>query len=323
MKAILFGTGWRAMFYVRIAAALPGLLSIGAVYTRHQERLALISAMGLCAAHDMDEALSHEHDIVIVASGKEGFLETVRLLRSRGENVLCETSFLPFSDEDNMSLLPMDGAVAEQYAYTPLFSSVIAALDLIGEADQLYLSGLHNHHAASIARRILHLGDSLPDKIQSCDFGSSVTATGGRGGLTREGKEEQYVRKVRILDFGGKLFINDFSSNQYHSYLFGKRIEVRGRHGIITQEGVSLVNGTQWPCHIPFVFHRDSVTGNGSLTLSHVTLGDRTVFENPFYPANLNDDEIAISIILQAMASGAACPSVRDGVLDARLGHLL
>lgn len=219
MKAILFGTGWRAMFYVRIAAALPGLLSIGAVYTRHQERLALISAMGLCAAHDMDEALSHEHDIVIVASGKEGFLETVRLLRSRGENVLCETSFLPFSDEDNMSLLPMDGAVAEQYAYTPLFSSVIAALDLIGEADQLYLSGLHNHHAASIARRILHLGDSLPDKIQSCDFGSSVTATGGRGGLTREGKEEQYVRKVRILDFGGKLFINDFSSNQYHSYL--------------------------------------------------------------------------------------------------------
>lgn len=98
---------------------------------------------------------------------------------------------------------------------------------------------------------------------------------------------------------------------------------MRGRHGIITQEGVSLVNGTQWPCHIPFVFHRDSVTGNGSLTLSHVTLGDRTVFENPFYPANLNDDEIAISIILQAMASGAACPSVRDGVLDARLGRLL
>ena len=70
MKAILFGTGWRAMFYVRIAATLPGLLSIDAVYTRHQERLALISAMGLCAAHDMDEALSHEHDIVIVASGK-------------------------------------------------------------------------------------------------------------------------------------------------------------------------------------------------------------------------------------------------------------
>ena len=42
-------------------------------------------ARGLNASADFNEALSAEHDAVIVASGKSGFYETMMKLKERGE----------------------------------------------------------------------------------------------------------------------------------------------------------------------------------------------------------------------------------------------
>ena len=74
---------------------------------------------------------------------------------------------------------------------------------------------------------------------------------------------------------------------------------------------------------MPFIFHRDSSTGNGSLTLSHVTLGERTVFVNPYYPLEMNDDEIAMARMLELYDMGEDVYPFREGVADARLGRLL
>ena len=74
---------------------------------------------------------------------------------------------------------------------------------------------------------------------------------------------------------------------------------------------------------MPFIFHRDVSVGNGSLALTHVTLGERTLFVNPYYPADLNDDEIAIAEILRRMDSGEDCPTILSGIEDARTGRLL
>ena len=59
------------------------------------------------------------------------------------------------------------------------------------------------------------------------------------------------------------------------------------------------------------------------MTLSHATLGERTVFTNPFYPLNLNDDEIGIALLLKSIEEGGCYPSIREGIEDARLGRLL
>lgn len=323
MKAVLFGTGWRAMFYVRIARALPELLEIVSVCTRKEERAELMRKEGLAAFTDPEKALAVPHDITLAVSGKEGFYPLMCRLKERSEFVLTETSFLPLSDKELDDLSGMKGAVAEQYRFTPLYASAIAAMDMVGEIDQLYLSGLHNHHAASIARTVLGLGSRMPDEIRTLDFPSSIRKTGSKEGMIVNGTAEDYTRKLRLLRFGEKLFIQDFSTNQYHSYFYGRSFEIRGRYGIINEREVRCLGPDGYPCILPFAFHRDWTTGNGSLTLSHATLGERTVFVNPFYPAELNDDEIAIADIIRRIDAGEDYPEIISGVEDARLGRLL
>ena len=322
MKAVLFGTGWRARFFLRIAKALPSILEITAVYTHSKERAKEIEMEGFFSSCDINTALSMEHDAVIVASGKNDYFHTVQSLNERGECIISETSLLSLSDEELEELCTYKGMVMEQYQYTPQFASLLNSLPFIDGIDQLYLSGLHNHHSASIARKVLSLGCRMPDEACSMDFPSKMMKTGGRGCMVSGGIGE-YERKVRLLRFGTSLFIHDFSSNQYHSYLYGKSFEVRGTSGIITERGLSTVDDSGYPVFIPFVFHRDSSTGNGSLALSHVTLGDKTVFINPYYPENLNDDEIAMAWMLDRFGKGDVLYPFREGVADARLGKLL
>ena len=324
MDVVLFGTGWRAGFFLRIARLCPDIINIVSVYSRSPERARESAAQGFISVSDRIRALEADHDAVIVASGKEGFAETLRFLRDRGERIISETTFLSLSGEelDEVSLID-GGMVLEQYAFTPLFASVMASLPLLGHVDQMYLSGLHNHHAAAIARKVLSLGYELPERIESMDFRSSMPCTGSRNGLERNGKDEEYARSVRMMRFSSSFLITDFSSNQYHSYLYGKRFEIRGDRGVMNEAGVSIVDGCGYPASMPFIFHRDVSVGNGSLALTHVTLGERTLFVNPYYPADLNDDEIAIARMLELYGKGKDIYPFREGVADARLGRLL
>ena len=106
MKAVLFGTGWRSMFYIRIAKALPELLEIVSVCTRKRERAEMFGAEGLNAVTDSTEALSVPHDIVIVSSGPDGFFSLMKMLDERHETVLTETTFAA-SDSTKESIVAL------------------------------------------------------------------------------------------------------------------------------------------------------------------------------------------------------------------------
>ena len=69
MKAVLIGTGWRAHFYMRIARLLPDLLQIVSIYTHTEERRREIDDEGFEAFTDLDQALSYDHEAVIISSG--------------------------------------------------------------------------------------------------------------------------------------------------------------------------------------------------------------------------------------------------------------
>ena len=323
MKAVLLGTGWRARFFMRISRLFPSVLDIVSIYTHTKGRAEEIRAEGYPATSDLESALSTPHEAVIVASGKTGFFDVLRYLHSRGERIISETTVLSLEDEELAAVEGYGGLVMEQYSFTPLLASALSSIPLLGDVDQLYLSGLHNHHAAAIARKVLSLGHSMPDEICTMDFPSRIVKTGSRKGMEVSGEMEEYTRKVRMMRFGSSLFINDFSSNQYHSYLYGKSFEIRGEKGVLSERGLSAVDEGGYPVFIPFVFHRDSSTGNGSLTLSHVTLGERTVFVNPYYPLEMNDDEIAMARMLELYDMGEDVYPFREGVADARLGRLL
>ena len=322
MKAVLFGTGWRAHFYIRIASLLPSLLTISSVYTRSEERKSLILSEGLDATTDISAALSAEHDAVIVASGRDGFLPLLEELEKRGERILTETSFLPLSDEELARAGKIEGFAFEQYLHTPLYSSVMAALGRIGKVSSFYLSALHNHHAASLMNAVFP-GLEIKDVKRLLEEKAECLKTGTRSGLVRTEEREEYTRKITSVTFGtGEVFITDFSSNQYHSYIIPSRLEIRGEKGVITERGVTYIDGEGYPVSLPFVFHRDEGKTGQQPSFSHVTLGDVTVFRNRFYPLPLSDDEIAIATMLEEYSHGVLTYTIRKAVDDARVGKL-
>ncbi len=322
MKAVLCGTGWRAFFYIRIAAALPSLLVISSLYTHSEERRAMLVGKGLNALTDIDEALRKEHDAVIVASGKEGFLPLLEYLERRGEKIITETSFLTLSESELSRAGRIRGWTLEQYLHTPFYSSVMRAAERIGRISYFYLSGLHNHHAASVMKAVFP--DKEIDEVKRLlDSSFDCLRTGDRSGLLRSGETEQYWRKITSVTFrSGEVFICDFSSNQYHSYIIPLRIEIRGERGIVTEKGVTSIDKDGYPVSEEFVFHRDSGKSSHYPSLSHVTLGRERVFTNNFYPAVLSDDEIAIAGMLEEYREGRLLYSIKDAADDARLGKL-
>ena len=319
---VLFGTGWRAEFYMRIADASPGF-KLNAIYTRSEERRREIEKRGFKVFTSIEETLSEDHDLAVIASGNEGLTALLEKLRDR-EVIACETSFLKLADKElDYISTNIYGYALEQYWHTPLYASIKEALPLIGAIDSVYLSALHNHHAASIARYIFR-DEKIKDIRTLSETNAKCIKTGSRAGIERGNEIQEYKRKITQIEYeSGRIFINDFSSNQYHSAIIPSRIEIRGVKGIITERGVTYVQENGYATTLPFVFHRGSDKINEPMTLSHVTLGERTVFTNPFYPSLMNDDEIAIASMLKEIKEGKSTYNIKEAIEDAKLGKLL
>ncbi len=320
---VLFGTGWRAEFYMRIAEASP-LFKLNAIYTRSEERRKEIEKRGFKVFTSIDETLIEAHDMAVIASGNDGLIPLLDNLNERGTTIACETSFLKLNDNElDYISSNINGYALEQYWHTPLYGSIKEALPLIGDIESVYLSALHNHHAASIARYIFK-DEVIKDIRTISETNARCIKTGSRAGREISNEMQDYKRKITQIEYAsGKIFINDFSSNQYHSAIIPSRIEIRGAKGVITERGVSYVKDNGYVATLPFIFHRGSDKINEPMTLSHVTLGERETFINPFYPALLNDDEIAIAAMLNEIKERRNTYSIKDAVEDAKLGKLL
>lgn len=320
-RFVLCGTGWRSEFYLRIASQLKDEFEIVSIYTHHEERRDYLLSLGYSATTSLSTALSFPHDGVIVAGGKEGFLPLLKELSSLNETILSETTFLSLSENELEEASHIPGFTLEQYWHTPLYASIRKALPLIGRVNFVYLSALHNHHAASIMRGI------FPDKEikeikRLFELSYPSIRTGSRSGMERDGEMEEVKRKVTSVTFsGGEVFITDFSSSQYHSYIIPSRIEIRGERGYITESGVVYSGEDGYPIRSPFVFYREEGKINHTPTLSHVTLGDKVIYKNPFYNAPFSDDEIAISSVLREFGNGTLSYTIKDGAKDAEIGR--
>lgn len=337
MKArfIVIGYGWRADFYYRIAKLLPDRFRICAGVLRTPERAEQVAEKeGVFATSDLAEALAQKPDFAVLCVPKAATKEYLTRLMEMGIPVLCETP--PGRDVEELRELWKDAQrlrgrvqVAEQYFLQPYYAGVLEIIrgGWLGEVSSAMLSAVHGYHAVSLFRKILGVGHESCT-IVGQKFTQAVTATNGRNGFDRSGRIVQEERRWASLQFeSGKTAFLDFSGEQYFSLIRARRWNVRGVRGEIDDMTVRCLTEENLP--VEQTIRRIDVGINNISEWSHkgMMFLDRQIYENPFYPARMNDDEIAMASCLRAMkeyaAAGKEFYSLREALQDAYLAFEL
>jgi predicted dehydrogenase len=311
MKPIEFGivgAGWRTEFYLRIARALPERFRTTGVVVRNPEkRKPFEQAWGVRVCADADELLKTSPLFVVTAVSWAGNPELLKHLSERGIPVLSETPPAPDLPQlAEVSALAGKGAkiqVAEQYWAQPHHQACSAVIEkgLIGRPTHAQISVAHGYHGISLIRRFLGIGFE-PPKISGKRLVAPIVAGGGRNGPPTEEKTRNSDQDIVFLDWGDRLGILDFTGDQYFGWIRNPRVLIRGERGEIVNDTVYYLKDFRTPMAVSL--RRDITGANGNLEgfyLRGIQAGSEWAYANPFAPAPLSDDEIAIATCLAKM----------------------
>ena len=245
LSFVIIGSGWRAMFYVRIALRYPQCFRLCYLLCRTKEKaerihreygIPVTTEAGVC-----EEACP---DFVVVAVDRASNCAVTRKWLEKGCAVLAETPAAETVEGlEALWALRQAGAhlqIAEQYIRYPLIAAGLRAIErgLLGDPYAVELSLAHDYHAASLIRRMLRCGPDAAGRPfpamklrgEARDF--PVEETGSRYGSITDGSVRQSRRTRVTLEFdNGKAAFYDFDSVQYHSAIRARHINVRGQRG--------------------------------------------------------------------------------------------
>lgn len=310
IRFAVIGSGWRSLFYVRIARALPDMFELTALLCRGQEKADRIQKeYGIHTTTSEDEIIASKPDFVVSAVNKSSMSDVVRYWAAKGIPVLSETP--AGLDIDILKAIRQDvenGAriqVAEQYF---LYPSIKALIDecksgTIGEPVSLTISAMHDYHAASVIRRMLDTG--LEDvAITGKTFFMKVTDTRTRYEVLTEGRVVEKEEKHLVMEYAdGKTAFYDFMSDQYRSPIRNRYINLRGTRGEIINDTV-------------YYLDKDNLAACKKLDIT-----------NPYGYAGLSEDEAAITGILLGMKNyvdtGKEVYPMDEALYDAYIGILM
>jgi predicted dehydrogenase len=325
------GSGWRALFFMRVAQALPERFHVSGVVTRTPERAEEVrTGWGVNAYSRLEDLLKADRpDFLVLSVPRSVVVEWVERLVAANVAVLCETP--PAEDLDGLrrvtELVARRGRVqvAEQYQYQPLHAARLALTDggVIGKVVMASLSVCHDYHAFSLMRR----------HLQVTGEGALLRATTLRSqiesGLSRSGQRQvpgtaEEVRTTALVEFGSRLGVYDFAGVQYFSYVRSPRVTIRGSDGEIADGSLRRVPGLDDPVTMDLRREHAGHEGNlGGFYLRGLSMGDKWVYRNPFPGARLSDDEIAVATCMELMGRHAAGGPPFYGVADAAQDHYL
>jgi predicted dehydrogenase len=286
------GGGWRAEFYLRLARELPARFTVVGQVTRS----------GLA------EMLDRRPDFVVTAVAKEANARIVAELVERGVPVLSETPPAP-TVEALRELWSVAGGlvqVAEQYPFQPMHAVRLglARDGALGQVTGAQVSSTHDYHAVALLRGLLGAGFA-PAVVGAGRFAAPIVRGPDRGGRPAVEELVEAHRVVATLDFGaGRLGLYDFTDGQWFHPLRGHRHVVSGTHGEIVDDVVVRLAdaGTAVSSRI-----ERRQTGLGAdlegFALDVLTLDGAVRWRNPYFPARLSDEEIAIARCLDAMSA--------------------
>lgn len=324
----LVGGGWRAEFYLRVARALSRDLAVDGVVVRNREKgVDFERRWAVKTYRTTDELLrATDPDFVVTCVSWESNPLIVEQITSHDLPVLSETPPAPdLAGLSKLWSLVAKGAriqVAEQYIYQPHHAARLALIESgdLGTISQVQVSVAHGYHGVSLLRHFLGIG--FEDvQILARGFDSSVVA-----GPTRSGPpdKEQFTTSSQTLawlDYGDRLGIYDFCGEQYLSWIRGQRLLVRGERGEIIDHHIRYLLDYAHPADL--ILRRITAGANGNLEgfyLKGIVAGDRWLYRNPFAPARLSDEEIAVATVLTKMSdyveSGAQVYSLGEACQD-------
>ncbi len=330
----IVGSGWRAEFYLRIAAALPDRFRVSGLLSRSDAaRASIASRFGVPTAASLDELVAARPAFVVLSTPRDVTFDLLFELAARGVPVLAETP--PAPDLPRLRRLREVGEsgarvqVAEQYQFQPLHAARLRTIrdGRIGTPMSAYLSVAHGYHGVDLARRYLAMGDA-PLSIGARRFRSTIVEGSGRAGPPADSRIVPSEQLVATVEGDGRVAVFDFSEDQYFSWIRSSHLIVRGERGEIADEVMRSLDSRSRPAELPFVRRETGVGGNlEGRHLVGITLGEAWVYENPFAPARLADEEIAVATCLARMVEylrgGEDVCSLADAAQDAAVALLI
>ncbi|MCR2807531.1 Gfo/Idh/MocA family protein [Paenibacillus soyae] len=313
----LIGGGWRAAFYLRIAAMLPHQFRVSGILLRSPEKYSELLAKWNVPVYSSADALAKECDFLVLAVSKTAAASRIAELAEAGIPVLAETPpAVSLAEYERLTAIAASKPsiqVAEQYPLLPHHQArtAYAQAGKIGGVHHVQASAGHGYHGISLIRKWLSI-----DPAESCEIiGRKLTMPIADVPYRdqdvsddREGIEQQ---EIAILQFGsGKSALLDFSRSQYFSPIRSNRILIRGTHGEIRDNDAVRKLGAGRFENVRFERVQSGQEGSlAPLSLLEIRAGAETLYRNPFTPHPLSDEELGIAEALLKMDR-----FIRDGV---------
>ena len=334
--SIIGGASFRAQYYLRIAQALPDRFRVCGMVVRDQAKAQLIEQKwNITTYRNLTQLLENENpDFVVVSVSGSAVPEYLLQLGELGIPALAETP-PALSIEGLVSLhekLTCQGAkvqVAEQYHLHPIQEARLSMIQSgrLGNVTQATVSVSHFYHGISLMRKMLGVGFESAT-IRGMRFEAPIVAGPDRSGAPKEEKVIMAERDLAWLEFDQKLGIYDFTKDQHRSWIRSNHLSVRGDRGEIFDNRLTVLADYSTPVHLELKrINKGEEENQEGYYLDGILAGEQWVYRNPFIPARLYDDEIAIASCLKKMgeylAGGPSFYSLPEASQDQYLGLMM
>lgn len=343
-KFIIVGSGWRSLYYVRIAKALPEVFELCAMYCRSEEKaMKMANEHQIHTTTSIEECLSYQPDFAVVVVTKSDIAKVSMEWMDRGLTVLCETpASLDLEILKKLWALEQEGkklVVAEQYTHYPIYRAMKKVLDrnLLGSRDVMNISLAHEYHGASLMREFLGLeiSDGFAVKAKTYEFPTADTLT--RYEKIQNGKISNKKRTVATFEFeSGKVALYDFDSEQYRSPIRKNTCKLQGQLGELIDDTLYYLDANTYEEHVGKIqvstraVHTEYDNPNLSdiEEVTGITFDGESVYEPEFGLCGLAQDETAIATMMKKTAlyahgEGATPYPLKDALTDAYVAILL
>lgn len=239
IRYVIVGSGWRSLYYVRVAKALPDRFELCAMFCRSGEKAEKIAKEhGIYTTTSIEECRNFKPDFVVVVVNKADIAKVSMEWMNYGLTVLCETPAALDTDTLNQLWgLHKSGkklVVAEQYTKYPTHDAALNVLNtgIIGETDCLNISLAHEYHGASLMRAFLQQNVDTQFTVRAKTYEFPTVETLNRYEHFTDGRTANKKRTVAAFEFeDGKVAFYDFDSEQYRSPIRKNYVKVQGRKG--------------------------------------------------------------------------------------------
>ncbi|MCM1258578.1 MAG: Gfo/Idh/MocA family oxidoreductase [Roseburia sp.] len=338
MRFVIVGSGWRSLYYVRIARALPEKFELCAMLCRTKEKAERIAkGHGIYTTTSIEECREMKPDFVVVAVDKASIARVSIEWMDYGFAVLCETpAGVELLDLNALWRFHEQGkklVVAEQYMYYPRYYAMLKVLreNLIGEPYNVNVSLAHEYHGASLIRAFLEEEAGTPFTVSGKTYTFPTCETLNRYERFLDGRVSNKNRVVATFEFeDGKTAWYDFNSEQYRSTIRNNFVKAEGQKGQLMNDRVNFLGDDflDWSGVFRTV-ENHVVTGNPNPNLYRVNeiekivfcrekkdvygkvidSGETVVYEAYFGKCGLGEDETAIAKVMEQTYEYAVNPA--------------